>query len=71
MLPPSIHFEISFPLDACYFGTKGAPLTPWGDTHIFYYFFLVDYRYTYLDISCKSYLDNKNNVFECYTPLKH
>ena len=28
--------------------------------------FLFEYRYTYLDINCKSYLDNKKNAFECY-----
>ena len=44
MLPPSIHFEISIPQDAYNFGTLGAP---------FKKKFLVDYRYTYLDINRK------------------
>ena len=55
MLPPSIHFEISIPLDTYNFGTKGAPLTPWGGgvAQKKCIYFLVDYRYTYLDINCK------------------
>ena len=49
------HFEISFRLDAYNFGTYGVPLTPWGGggTYNLFLFFLVDYRYTYLDINCK------------------
>ena len=56
MLPPSIHFEISIPQDAYNFGTLEAPLTPGGGgggLHNFFCIFLVDYRYTYLDINCK------------------
>ena len=59
MLPPSIHFEISFLPDAYNFGTLGAPLTPWCDAQNLFIFFLVDYRYTYLDINCQRYLNNK------------
>ena len=56
MLPPSIHFEISIPLDAYNFGANRAPLTPWGGggcTKFYFFTFLIDYRSTYLDINCK------------------
>ena len=47
ILPPSIHFEISIPPDAGNFGTLRV-------THQFLIcYFLVDYRYTNLDIYCK------------------
>ena len=55
MLPTSIHFEISIPQDEYNFRTLGAPLTPWGGGlhNVIIIYFLVDYRYTYLDINCK------------------
>ena len=72
MLPPSIHFEISIPQDAYNFGTLGAPLTPWrgggGGCTKFFIFFLVDYKYTYLDIVVNN-ISIIKNVFECYTHL--
>ena len=39
-----------------------------GDYTIFLNIFLVDHRYTYLDINCKQSLDNKKNALKCYTP---
>ena len=54
MLPPSKHFEISIPLDAYNFWDKKGAIDSLGDcTYVIILFFLVDYRYTYLDLNCK------------------